>query len=104
MKYWLTRTLITLTTIALVALGFFFLTIALVIGGVLALVLGVRLWWTLRRLKRAGVYPTQASHQDTRDSEPALDGEYQVVERESTAMRLPSENSPEKINNTPPVL
>ena len=49
MKYWLTRTLITLTTIALVALGFFFLTIALVIGGVLALVLGVRLWWTLRR-------------------------------------------------------
>ena len=96
MKYWLTRTLITLTTIALVALGFFFLTIALVIGGVLALVLGVRLWWTLRRLKRAGVYPTQASHQDTQDSEPALDGEYQVVERESTAMRLPPENSPEK--------
>ena len=104
MKYWLTRTLITLTTIALVALGFFFLTIALVIGGVLALVLGVRLWWTLRRLKRAGVYPTQASHQDTQDSEPALDGEYQVVERESTATRLPPEKSPEKINNTPPVL
>ena len=102
MKYWLTRTLITLTTIALVALGFFFLTIALVIGGVLALVLGVRLWWTLRRLKRAGVYPTQASHQDTRDSEPALDGEYQVVERVSAATRLPPEKSPEKISNTPP--
>lgn len=106
MKYWLIRILLAVSTFALVVLGFFFLTIALVIGGALAVVFGVRLWWALRRLKRAGVYPTQASHQDTQDSEPALDGEYQVVERESTATRLPSKKSskksPKKINSTPP--
>ena len=98
MKYWLTRILVTLSTIALVVLGFFFLTIALVIGGAIALVFGVRLWWTLRRLKREGVYPLQeaasnrAPGSSTQENEPALDGEYQVVERESretTATRLP---------------
>jgi len=84
---WITRILLTITTLALVIVGFFFFTVALVAGALIALVIGARLWWVLRKLKRA--QPGMgAAPGDT--SEGALDGEYQVVERDSSgAERLP---------------
>jgi predicted lipid-binding transport protein (Tim44 family) len=83
---WFTRLLLTLTTVVLVIIGFFFLTAALVAGALIALVVGMRLWWTLRKLKRA--------HAGAATGNGALDGEYQVVERESAAPRLPPKNTP----------
>lgn len=85
---WMTRALLTLTTVALVVLGFFFLTIALAVGTLVALVIGVRLWWTIRKLKRA---------QSVSDSvtgtagDRVVEGEYQVIEHESSVTRLPPE-------------
>ena len=54
--------------------------LALAVGAVVALVFGVRLWWTLRKLKRAGgaFHTPPASSGDT-----VVEGEFQVVERES---------------------
>ena len=98
---WLARILFTLTTLTLVVLGFFFLTVALAVGAVVALVFGVRLWWTLRKLKRAGgaFHTPLASSGDT-----VVEGEFQVVERESHGGKLPSPASPTTptVNNTPP--
>lgn len=84
------RLLAALATAALVVLGFFFLTIALAIGAAVALVIGVRLWWTLRKLKKmqAEAGPVSAA----RDSgNPVIDGDFQVVERENNNPRLPQE-------------
>ena len=53
-------------------------------------VIGVRLWWTLRKLKKmqAEAGPISA----TRDSgNPVIDGDFQVVERENNNPRLPQE-------------
>ena len=83
---WFARLLLTLAAVALAIVGFFFLTAALVAGALIALVVGVRLWWTLRKVKRA---PAGAA-----TSNGALDGEFKVVERESTAARLPPNNTP----------
>ncbi len=84
---WIARLLLTLTTVALVIAGFFFLTVALVAGALIALVISVRLWWVMRKIKRA--------HADLRAAASAseksvVDGEYQVLERESTAPQLPA--------------
>ncbi|HTE13907.1 MAG TPA: hypothetical protein VK642_02405 [Burkholderiales bacterium] len=88
----ITRILLSLATVVLVIVGFFFLTAALIAGTLLALVVGVRLWWAIRKLKRAQPGSVNGSR-----GGGVLDGEYQVVERESTAEPLPP--SP---NNTPP--
>lgn len=81
---WLTRIAVTLTTVALLILGFFFFTVALIAGAILAIIVGARLWWTLRKLKRA--QPAVHGDHATRD---VVEGEYQVVERERVAVRLP---------------
>lgn len=83
---WFARLLFTLAAVARAIVGFFFLTAALIAGALIAMVVGARLWWTLRKVKRA-----QAAT-DARNS--ALDGEYQVVERESAAAHLPPNNTP----------
>jgi predicted lipid-binding transport protein (Tim44 family) len=83
---WFARLLLTLAAVVLAVVGFFFLTAALVAGALIALVVGVRLWWTLRKIKRA---PHGATANNS-----ALDGEFKVVERESTATRLPPSNTP----------
>lgn len=83
---WFARLLLTLTTVGLLIVGFFFLTAALVAGALIALVVGVRLWWALRKLKRA--------HAEAGASSGALDGEFQVVERDSAAEPLPPSNTP----------
>lgn len=96
------RILITLTTVTLVILGFFFLTVALAVGAVVALVIGVRFWWTLRKLKRmqGDVQHTLRTGGDT-----VVDGEYRVIEGESSVTRLPQNGdpaSPPDAKNTPP--
>jgi predicted lipid-binding transport protein (Tim44 family) len=54
--------------VALAALAFFFITIALVAGALLALVIAVRWWWMMRRLRAA------------RRRAGPLEGEYTVIE------------------------
>ena len=85
---WITRILLTLTTVTLVVLGFFFLAVALAIGALVALVIGVRLWWTIRKLKRA-----QSASDSVTGTTGArvVEGEYQVIEHDSSVTRLPPE-------------
>ena len=66
---WLQRIVLALLGLLILVAGFFFLTVALVAGAFVALAIGVRIWWTLRRLRKQA----QAS--------AALEGEYTVVER-----------------------
>ena len=77
--------LFTLAAGVLLIAGFFFLTAALIAGALIAVVAGARLWWVLRKLRRSRA--AQAAGNGT------LDGEYEVVERESAA-RLPPSNTP----------
>lgn len=91
---WITRLFLTITTLALVIIGFFFLTALLIAGALIALVVGVRLWWTIRKLKRAQAQGDAVNHEH--ENRP-LDGEYVVIERESSTSQLPP--AP---NNTPP--
>ncbi len=78
---WITRILVTLITVALVILGFFFLTVALIAGAMVATVVGARLWWTLRTLKRA--------QPATTDDANVVEGDYRIIEHESSDARLP---------------
>ena len=82
---WITRIFVALVTTALVILGFFFLTIALIAGAIVAAVFGVRLWWTLLKLKRAQANGAQAP---VDGNVTVVEGDYQVIEREGT-VRLP---------------
>lgn len=74
---WIARILVTLVTAVLVVLGFFFLTVALIAGALVATVVGARLWWTFRKLKRA------------QPADDVVEGDYRVIEHESTVVRLP---------------
>ena len=65
---WLQRVLLITLGAGLVIAAVFFLTLALIAGAFLALAIGVRWWWLLRRLRAQ----SKASE--------ALEGEYQVVQ------------------------
>lgn len=94
----LTRILLGIAATGVIIVGFFFFTIALVAGALLALVIGVRLWWTLRKLKREHGDAT-ATDRGSRGSDAPLDGEYQVIERETSGERLtkpPNSTPPER--------
>ena len=80
---WLTRIAVALLTVVLVILGFFFLTVALIAGALVAIVFGARLWWTLRKLKRAQAQSKVAAEANV------VEGNYRVIEHESTTPRLP---------------
>jgi hypothetical protein len=67
---WLQRTVLAIAAVSFVLLALFFLTVAVIVGTVLALAIGARLWWISRKLR------TQAK------ANAALEGEYVVVERE----------------------
>ncbi len=79
-RTWAERLLLTLVGIVILVLGFFFLTIALVAGAILAAIIGARLWWQMRKLKRAA-----AAH-------GPMEGEYVVVERETHSRNLQPPN------------
>jgi predicted lipid-binding transport protein (Tim44 family) len=87
----LQRLLASLAAVAVIVLGFFFLTIALVLGAVLALVIGLRIWWVMRKLKgRRIIIEPGAAHMDPgAPAGGAIEGEFQVVERESGKRQLP---------------
>ena len=88
---WVARILLTLTTMALLVLGFFFLTVALVAGAILALVIGFRLWWSLRKLKQAqaGAGGSASGSAPGAADKHVVEGEYQVIERDTHAEKLP---------------
>ena len=79
----ISRILVGVITLTLVIVGFFFLTIALAVGAVVALIFGARVWWTLRRLKKM-----QAAAAVTADAN-VVEGDYRIIEHESTVERLP---------------
>lgn len=99
---WITRLIFAAATLTLVVLGIFFLTVALAVGAVVAAVIGVRFWWTLRKLKRAQTSfdPAPATRSDT-----VVDGEYRVIEHEAPSVKqLPSSDAPPtpETSSTPP--
>ena len=71
---WLERALYTIGGVAVIVIGFFFLTVALVAGALLALVVIARLWWLSRKLQRA-------------QRRSVVEGEYEVVERSDSERR-----------------
>lgn len=85
----LARILIGIAALGVVVVGFFFLTIALVAGAILALIIGARLWWTMRKLQRDMAASANAPGTTQARPHEALEGEYQVVERESSEEKLP---------------
>jgi hypothetical protein len=74
---WLARVAAVIIGAGLLVVGFFFLTAALIAGVLIAGVIGARVWWTLRRLRREA-------------ADEIVEGEYSVVARE----RLPRTNPP----------
>ncbi|OGA52325.1 MAG: hypothetical protein A3G24_25500 [Betaproteobacteria bacterium RIFCSPLOWO2_12_FULL_62_13] len=65
---WLERVLFALGGVAVLVIGFFFLTVALVVGAFLAAAILARWWWIARKLKR-------------QRKQEILEGEYEIVER-----------------------
>ena len=74
---WLQRGLLAVLSAAILVLGFFFLTVALVAGTLIAFAVIVRLWWLARKLRKAHAQGT-------------LEGEYEIVERSGSELtKLP---------------
>jgi hypothetical protein len=67
---WVQRALLTLVGAAVLVLAFFFITIALVAGSLLAIGVALRWWWIVRRLR--------AAH----SAAAPLEAEYTVLEHE----------------------
>ena len=66
---WMQRILLALLGLVIIIAGFFFLTVAIIAGAFLALAVGIRIWWTMRRLRKKA------------QANAALEGEFTVVER-----------------------
>ena len=71
---WLERVLYAVGGVAVIVIGFFFVTVAIVVGAILALVIVARLWWLSRKLERAR-------------NRNVVEGEYTVVERSDPERR-----------------
>ena len=71
---WLERVLYAVGGVAVNVIGFFFVTVAIVVGAILALVIVARLWWLSRKLERAR-------------NRNVVEGEYKVVERSDPERR-----------------
>jgi hypothetical protein len=52
-RSWAQRALLTLVGAAVLVLAFFFITLALIAGSLLAIGIAVRWWWIVRRLRAA---------------------------------------------------
>ena len=75
-RTWLARVAFAAVGLAVAVLAFFFLAIALMVGAVLALVLAVRWWWIVRKVRAA------------RAAAGPIEGDYVVVERDDANDRL----------------
>ena len=71
---WFAWLIVIPTVLAALALGVFFFALFSALLAVAALVVGVRLWWLRRRIRRAA------------DSD-AIEAEYEVVEERATSAR-----------------
>ena len=76
---WLQRAVIALVAVSLAIVGMLFLTVALVAGAFIALAVGARWWWVMRKLRR-----------DAQAYAP-LEGEYTVLERADASRRIETE-------------
>lgn len=76
MPAWLARGLVAVIGVLAAIAGFFFLTIVLVAGAFVLMVLGVRWWWALRRLR--------AEHA----AAGPLEGEYRVLTEAEARQRI----------------
>ena len=74
---WLQRVLLALAAAALAIVAFFFITIALITAAFIALAIGLRWWWVLRRLRAEA------------KASAALEGEYTVIENAKRIEREP---------------
>lgn len=77
---WLQRALIAIVAVSLAIVGTLFLTVALIAGAFIALGVGARWWWTLRKLRR-----------QAKAYEP-LEGEYTVLERADASRQIDGES------------
>lgn len=68
-RNWLQRAALTALGLAVIVLAFFFLTVALVAGALLAAVIAVRFWWIMRKVRAA------------QKASAPLEGEYTVTDR-----------------------
>jgi len=73
---WLQRTLVLIAGAGLAIVAFFFITIALIAAAFIALAIGLRWWWVLRRLRA-----------EAKAAAP-LEGEYTVVDGKRAGERL----------------
>jgi hypothetical protein len=73
---WVQRALLTLSAAAVLVVGFFFITIALIAGSLLAIGIALRWWWIVRRLR--------AAHH----AAAPLEAEYTVLEHDETKRSL----------------
>ncbi|HSN42120.1 MAG TPA: hypothetical protein VLT92_18235 [Burkholderiales bacterium] len=64
---WLSRIVVFMLAATIAVLAFFFLTIALIAGTLLAVAIGLRWWWLTRKLRASA-------------EEHAFEGEYTVIE------------------------
>ena len=74
-KAWLQTALLAVVGITLAVVGFFFVAVALLAGVCLALVIAVRWWWLVRRLRAA------------RKAAGPLEGEYVVLDKQVSDQR-----------------
>jgi hypothetical protein len=68
-RSWLQQVALTVVGVAVIVVAFFFVTVALIAGALLAIGIALRWWWVVRRLRKASA-----------NSGP-LEGEYVVIER-----------------------
>jgi hypothetical protein len=66
---WLQRTALAVGAVAVVAIAFFFITVALIAGALLATGIAIRWWWVMRRLRSA------------RKTAGPLEGEFVVIDQ-----------------------
>lgn len=74
-RNWILRAVFALTAVSVFVLAFFFITLALAAGAVLAMLIAARWWWLTRRLRAA-----------LKAAAP-LEGAYRVVEHDRVPER-----------------
>ena len=67
-RTWLQRVALAVLGLSAIAIAFFFITIALFAGALLALGIAVRFWWVMRRIRAA------------RKAAGPLEGEFAVID------------------------
>jgi predicted PurR-regulated permease PerM len=68
-RSWLQQLALTVVGVAVIVVAFFFVTVALIVGVLLAIGIALRWWWVVRRLRKASA------------NSESLEGEYVVIER-----------------------